>query len=123
MSTRWLESIPEQLREVARESLTSTFGLTPINSIEALGGGASGALAYRIETGDRFYVLRMETRRSPLRNPNQYVCMRIAADAGVAPPLRYADDDTGVAILDFVHSRPLSEYSGAHPQWQPQLEN
>jgi hypothetical protein len=54
----------------------------------------------------------METRRSPFRNPHQYVCMRIAAEAGVAPPVRYADDSAGVAILDFLPQRPLKEYPG-----------
>jgi hypothetical protein len=38
--------------------------------------------------------------------------MRIAADAGIAPALRYVDDAAGVAILDFIEQRPLQDYPG-----------
>jgi aminoglycoside phosphotransferase (APT) family kinase protein len=116
MSSKWIESIPEHLRDTAREAVSSTFGSAPVVSIEPVVGGASGALAYRLEVDGRSYVLRMETRRSPLRNPHQYACMRIAADAGIAPPLRYADDNSGAAILDFIVQRPLQEYPGGPAQ-------
>jgi Phosphotransferase enzyme family len=112
MNKSWFESIPEHLHDAAREAVLSTLGSAPITFIEPVLGGASGALAYRIEADGRSFLLRMETRRSPLRNPHQYVCMRIAAEAGVAPPLRYANETAGVAILDFVIQRPLNEYPG-----------
>src|SRR5437868_10930073 len=102
----WLEVIPEQLRATAREAVSAAFGAAPIGSIEAILGGASGALTYRVGVQSRFYLLRMETRRGPLRNPHQYTCMRIAAEAGIGPPLRYADDPAGVAIMDFLVNRP-----------------
>jgi hypothetical protein len=38
--------------------------------------------------------------------------MQTAADAGIAPPLRYVDGDAGIAVMDFMSARPLSEYSG-----------
>ncbi len=38
--------------------------------------------------------------------------MRIAADAGVAPTLHHVDDAAGVAVMDFLPQRRLSEYSG-----------
>jgi aminoglycoside phosphotransferase (APT) family kinase protein len=38
--------------------------------------------------------------------------MKIAADAGIAPALRYADEAAGVAILDFIEQRPLQDYPG-----------
>jgi hypothetical protein len=38
--------------------------------------------------------------------------MQAAADAGIAPPVHHADPAAGVAIVDFVQQRPLSEYSG-----------
>ncbi len=38
--------------------------------------------------------------------------MCAAAEADVAPPVRYADPSTGVAIMDFIASRPLSGYPG-----------
>jgi Phosphotransferase enzyme family len=112
MSGNWLEVIPETQHEAARASVSAAFGSAPVASIQPVLGGASGALTYKVEVAGRFYLLRVETRRSPLRNPHQYVCMRIAADAGIAPPLHYADDAAGVAILDFVDQRPLHEYPG-----------
>ncbi|MBZ5632048.1 MAG: phosphotransferase [Acidobacteriia bacterium] len=112
MSDTWLEVIPEHLQDTARAAVSSAFGSTFVTSLQPVAGGASGALTYRVDVDGRPYLLRMETRRSPLRNPHQYVCMRIAADAGIAPPLRYADDAGGVAIIDFVMQRPLQEYPG-----------
>jgi len=38
--------------------------------------------------------------------------MKIAAEAGVAPPLRYADDAAGVAIIDLIEKKPLASYPG-----------
>lgn len=112
MNDSWLETIPENSRDAARTAVSAAFGSAPVTSIDAVLGGASGALAYRVAMDGRPYLLRIEARRSPMRNPHQYVCMKIAADAGIAPPLRYADDSTGVAILDFVITRPLHEYPG-----------
>jgi hypothetical protein len=42
--------------------------------------------------------------------------MQIAADSGIAPRLHYVDDATGVAIMDFVPPRPLTEYPGGPVQ-------
>jgi aminoglycoside phosphotransferase (APT) family kinase protein len=112
MATEWLNAIPEAQRDSARAALAGAFGSGAVSSIQPVVGGASGALAYRLELNDRAYLMRLETRRSPLRNPHQYACMQIAADAGIAPPMRYADDAAGVAILDFVAQHPLSEYPG-----------
>src|SRR5262249_50538105 len=41
-----------------------------------------------------------------------YACMKAAADAGIAPTLRYLDPERGVALMDFVTQRPLREYPG-----------
>jgi hypothetical protein len=37
-------------------------------------------------------MLRVEGPASPLRNPHQYVSMRIAADEGIAPMIYYVDE-------------------------------
>src|SRR6185436_15620084 len=95
MNDRWVETIPEHLRDTAETAVASAFGSPPVTSLQPVSGGASGALTYRVEVDGRSYLLRMETRRGPLRNPHQYVCMQIAADAGIAPPLRHADDSAG----------------------------
>ena len=112
MIDNWLEKLPETSHLTARESVTSAFGAAPIHSIDPVLGGASGALTFRIGVNDHFYLLRMETSRTPLRNPHQYACMRIAAEAGIAPPVRYLNEDAGAVIMDFITARPLSTYPG-----------
>ncbi len=53
------------------------------------------------------------TARDALRDPvRQYVCMASAAEAGIAPPLRYANAETGVAVMDFIEARPFADYPG-----------
>jgi hypothetical protein len=67
---------------------------------------------FRIEAGERRYVLRVEGVPSPLRNPHQYESMQIASDAGVAPRLHYADAESRVAVIDYIESRPLGDFPG-----------
>ncbi len=106
----WLDSIAEAHRDGAREAVTSAS--LNVRSVEQVFGGASGALTYRLGSNGSSYLMRMETKRNPMRNPHQYKCMKIAAEAGVAPALRYESDTAGVAIMDFVEKRPLTEYPG-----------
>jgi aminoglycoside phosphotransferase (APT) family kinase protein len=54
----------------------------------------------------------MEGRPSPLRNPHQYLSMRIAADAGIAPRIHAIDETSRVAVMDFIDEQPLQKYPG-----------
>ncbi|HEX5046248.1 MAG TPA: phosphotransferase [Gammaproteobacteria bacterium] len=110
MSAASFESVPTERRQTARAALEAAFGATPPDELRAVAGGASGALTYRVEAAGKSYLLRMETRRGPLRNPHQYECMRIAAEAGIAPALRHVDADAGVAVMDFVQPQPHGDY-------------
>jgi hypothetical protein len=38
--------------------------------------------------------------------------MKTAADGGIAPPIRYADDGSGIAIIDFISTQPLKDFPG-----------
>jgi len=107
-----LEILPADQRERVRSALHAALGANVAVAFEPLAGGASGASLYAFEANGRRYALRLEGARSPLRNPHQYVCMQIAADAGVAPRLHYVDAGSGVAIMDFVHREPLPKYPG-----------
>jgi len=111
MNDRLLDRIPEHLQGAVSTALSAAFGAVPVETHQPMTGGASGALALRITVKDRPYVLRVEARRSPLRNPHQYTCMRIAADAGVAPPLHYADPEAGVAIINYIVRQPTKPHS------------
>jgi hypothetical protein len=46
---------------------------------------------------------------------DHFACMRIAAQAAIAPPLHHVDAEQGVSIMDFVTQRPLHEYPGGLP--------
>lgn len=113
MSGSRFERVPEAHRETARSALTAAFGTAPELGLQPVVGGASGALTYRVTVDGRAYLLRMETHTgSPLRNPHQYACMKIAADHGIAPAVRHLDADAGVVIMDFLDQQPLSAYPG-----------
>ena len=112
MDSSLLQIVPDPWQDKARRAIVSAFGNRPATSMRSVPGGASGALKYRVEVGDRPYLLRMETHRSPLRNPQQYACMKAAADAGIAPPIRYIDDEAGIAVIDFISTQPLGDFPG-----------
>jgi hypothetical protein len=111
-----LDAIPEPQRDAARAALAAAFGPDAVTALELVGGGASGALTCRVTVGKHAFLMRMETKLdSPFRNPHQYDCLRVAVDAGIAPPLRHVDAAVGIAIMDFVPARPLAEYPGGAP--------
>ncbi len=105
-----IDRIPEDRRERARSALATTFGRAPLRSLEQITTGAS-ALSYRIEVSGRPYLLRLESsRRDEIRDPHRsYVCMRLAAEAGIAPAVHHADPDAAVAITDFVPHRSIAD--------------
>ena len=113
MSGRPLEAIPEDRRDAAADALAAVCGAR-IDDLTPVSGGASGALIYRAEAGGRPWVLRLEAMPgNGFRDlPRGYACMQAAADAGVAPRLHHADADQGVAVMDFIASRPLAEFPG-----------
>jgi aminoglycoside phosphotransferase (APT) family kinase protein len=106
-----IDQIPADRRERARSALAATFGRSPVTSLEPITLGAS-ASSYRIEIGGRPYLLRLEgSRRNEVRDPHRsYVCMRAAAETGIAPAVHHADPIAAVAITDFVAHRPMSDF-------------
>ncbi len=115
MTTNDSAAYPDEHSETIRSAIGAAFGSIPIDAITPITGGASGALTFRVEVRSRRYVVRLEGVPSPLRNPHQYVSMRIAADAGIAPIIRYVDETARVAVIDFVESQPLARFPGGSP--------
>jgi thiamine kinase-like enzyme len=93
-------------RATARSAIATMVDVRPVT------GGVSGAAVFLIEAGGRRFVLRIEGPASPLRNPHQYVSMRLAAEAGIAPRIHYLDADDRVVMMDFIEDRPLEAYPG-----------
>jgi hypothetical protein len=107
--------VPETLHPAVQAALQAAYGSAPVRCVGPVAGGASGAVALRIASGPHLHLLRVEARRSPLRNPHQYDCMAIAARAGIAPALHYVDPENGVAIMDFIEAVPLDRFPGGGP--------
>jgi aminoglycoside phosphotransferase (APT) family kinase protein len=112
MSKDHFEGLSAEQRENAHAALVRAFGHAPIDAVAPVTGGATTALVFRVDSGNRRYLLRVEGEPSPLRNPHQYASMRIAAEAGLAPKIRYVDEAARVAVIDFIAQRPLRTYPG-----------
>ena len=109
-----LSIVPEEHRDLVLAVIDSAFGTTA-REMSLVTGGWSGALTYRVDATDGPYLVRVEVLPGAMRNPYQYECMRIAADAGIAPPVRHLDAEAGVVVMGFVTQRPLSEHPGGSP--------
>lgn len=109
-------------REITHSALAAGFGPAAIVEVAPVAGGIS-AFAFRVRTGGRNYLLRIEGSSSPLRNPHQYASMQIAAEAGIAPKIRYLDEAGRVAIMDFIDKRPLQTYPGGEMELARALGN
>jgi aminoglycoside phosphotransferase (APT) family kinase protein len=112
MSEDHFDSLSAEQRENARSALVGAFGRATIDAVTPVTGGASTASTFRVDTGGRRYLLRVEGQPSPLRNPYQYVSMRIAVEAGIAPKIHYIDEAARTAVIDFIAQRPLKTYPG-----------
>jgi aminoglycoside phosphotransferase (APT) family kinase protein len=106
------DTLSTEQRENVRSALAAAFGSAPIDAITPITGGASTASTFRLDAGDRRYLLRVEGKPSPLRNPHQYASMRIAAEAGIAPDIHCIDEVARVAVIDFIDQQPLKTYPG-----------
>jgi hypothetical protein len=105
-----LQIIAAHRREDVHAACRNVFGSSLIDP-RPLGGGVSGAQILRFEVRGRSFVLRVEPERIARSDRERgFACMEAAAKAGVAPPVHFADAASGVAIMDFVSGRPLSEH-------------
>ena len=114
MSNDAFAALPTAQRDTARSAIDAVLGSAAVINVRSVTGGVSGAVVLLIETSDRRFVLRIEGPASPLRNPHQYVSMRIAAEAGIAPRVHYLNVDDRVVMMDFIEDRPLETYPGGH---------
>lgn len=101
--------IPEEKHAAVHRALEASFGDLPIEDMTLLAGGRSTALVYKLTVGGKQYVLRIMIHTDPLRDPlRAFSCMRMAADAGVAPKVWYANAEDGVSVTDYIESAPYA---------------
>jgi predicted Ser/Thr protein kinase len=108
-------ALSAEQRHRAHQAIAAVLGAAAVATVRPLTGGVSGAFVFLIEANVQRFVLRIEGPASPLRNPHQYLSMRIAAEEGVAPRLHYLDVDERVVMTDFIEDRPLDSYPGGGP--------
>ena len=101
--------LPEDHLPAIRRGLNAAFRTTEVDSVTPLSGGLSGARIFRIRVGGIAYLLRIEGAQDVIRDPVRgYACMEIAAQALLAPRVRHACAEDGVAITDFIVEQSLA---------------
>jgi aminoglycoside phosphotransferase (APT) family kinase protein len=101
------DTLPPDRRPAVDRALRAAFGTADLDAITPVSGGLSGAGVHRVEIGGAAYLLRLDGPRDGLRDPaRSHACMRIAAEAGLAPRVLHADAEAGVAITDFIVAQP-----------------
>jgi len=96
------------------EALRQTFGASAYK-VERLAGGLSGASLYTVTAAGRRYAMRVVGKNAKIQAPNQFACMKLAADRGIAPQVHYANAEDGVCISDFIEGRSPTRSQLAEP--------
>lgn len=105
--------LPEDRLAPARAALSEALGGAAFDNVQLLSGGVSGASILRVSAGVRDVVLRVEPDRIALEHRRRhFAAMTLAAEAGAAPAVWYANPEAGVCVMDFVAARPLAEHPG-----------
>ena len=94
--------IPVQRQAAALRAIREALGDGMVESFERIAGGSEAGV-FKIGVNGTPYVLRIEGAADGLRDPaRQYACLKIAAEAGVAPKIFCANQEEGVAITGFI---------------------
>ena len=97
--------IPPEKGAAVTLGLNETFGVTEFEDIRDLTERPGSNRAFRIIVGGSAYLLRINTRAGDMIR--HFTCMQAAADAGLAPAVRYASAEDRISITDFVEAVPL----------------
>ena len=101
--------IPHEKSADVLRGLHEAFGVTAIEDIRRMTKGLSSDLVFRIVVQGSPYLLRIMTRIDERMDPGRiFACMSAAAEAGLAPSVRYSNAENGIAITDFVEAVPFS---------------
>ncbi len=102
--------IPEAKNAAVKRALREAFGVSEFEDIRMLKAASfTSALTFRIVVRGCPYLLRLNTRTDANTDPTrQFTCMKIAAEAELAPRVWYASIEDRISITDFVEARPFS---------------
>lgn len=97
--------IPQEKSAAVTRALREAFGVEAFEDIDQLTAGRTSALVFRIIVGGSPFLLRIIMRTD---DPTcHFTCMRIAADASLAPRVWYTSVEDRLAITDFVEAVPF----------------
>ncbi len=85
--------------------LQQAFGVTEFEDIRDLSERPGSNRAFRIVVQGSAYLLRINTRAGDMNR--HFACMQAAADAGLAPRVRYTSAADRISITDFVKAVPF----------------
>jgi hypothetical protein len=97
--------IPQEKTEAVTSGLRDAFGVTAFQDICDLTGTATSDHVYRIVVRGSPFLLRIVRRASDAEC--HFTCMQVAAKAGLAPQVWYANAKDKLAITDFVEAVPF----------------
>ena len=97
--------IPQEKSAAVTRGLNEAFGVTEFEDIRDLTERPGSNRAFRIVVRGSPYLLRINTRPGDMTR--HFGCMRAAADAGLAPRVRYTAIEDRISITDFVEAVPL----------------
>jgi aminoglycoside phosphotransferase (APT) family kinase protein len=98
--------IPHENRAAVARGLREAFGISEAENIRDLTERIGSNRAFHIVVRGSAYLLRINTRPGDMTR--HFACMQAAADAGLAPRVRYASPEDRTSITDFVAAVPLS---------------
>src|SRR5579871_451843 len=100
--------IPETKLAAVTRGLREAFDVTEFEDIRAITKGRTSALVFRIVVKGTPLLLRIITNTASMLGPErQFTCMKMAADAGIAPRIWYSSTEDQIAITDFVEEVPF----------------
>jgi hypothetical protein len=93
-------TIPTEWTEKVRAALQATYGVDAPEQVSVMIGGLSGAPVLRITVAGTPYLLRLDPPVKGFGDPRHWhVCMKIAAEAGIAPRVHYAGQTASRSLI------------------------
>lgn len=115
-------NIPDNKIEAVEKAMNETFGSTEAEHVELLDGGYSSSLNFKILIKNKPFVLRIIKNISPVNDPTRrFTCMKIAAQAGIAPKVYYTDTDDAIAIVDYIDAKSIQQSFNSFDKLLPLL--
>ena len=97
--------IPQEKIAAATRGLNEAFGVDAFDDIRDLTERPGSNRVFRIVVRGTAYLLRINTRAGDMTR--HFSCMLTAAEAGLAPRVRYASAEDRISITDFVEAVPF----------------